>query len=266
MTIPIVPLAAPNEGLPFGCKPLRTCDPAWLRGMRRGAALILGGVGMALLGVIVGVVTLAASRRHEPSSALVVFLLASYLMNLVGSWMLTEPEPGLATQTLGVARTIIRFSLLIGLMNSVFNIALGGQQLAPQATVIVALVGAGAMLASIASSFAQLWYVRQLALRIPNRFLATRAMALLWGVVTCVAAIVFLAVFMAYCSAQMRQTIGTFGLLQVCAFFASVLMFCVICCAVVLGIMYLILLARLAVALGREANLAEQASGSIASA
>jgi hypothetical protein len=257
MTFPAMSGAGADHLPQLELKLLRTSDPRWVRTMRRGANLILGAVAMSLLGIVVAVVSLG--MRREPAMVFVFFLLAAYLMHFVGSWMLTEPEPGLATPSLGASRIIIRGALVFGLMNWVFQIGLGEQRLSQELALLTALVQAGAIFAAIASVFAQLWYVRQLALRIPNRFIAMRALALLWGLVSCVAAIIFLMIFASACSTAAAQSGGTVGLVHVAAMLSAVLMFGVIGCAGVMGIMYLILLARLSGALGAEAKLAEQA-------
>jgi ammonia channel protein AmtB len=66
-------------------------------------------------------------------------------------------------------------------------------------------------------------------------------------------------IFASACSTAAAQSGGTVGLVHVAAMLSAVLMFGVIGCGGVMGIMYLILLARLSRALGTEAKLAEQA-------
>src|SRR5687767_9833717 len=101
---------------------LRFSDPGWVMTLHRGVVLILVGIAVAILGVVVAAAVSAASPGIGRVLATVIQLGSAVLM-VVGSWMLTEPDPsGLGEDRYGASRKIIRITLLIGVANQLLTL------------------------------------------------------------------------------------------------------------------------------------------------
>jgi hypothetical protein len=172
--------ACPECGTPVGRSIhgdlLRYSDPEWVRKLARGASLILLGitiiVGGAIL-VLIAVLMGAISRQGQEAVNQVIGVGGNVVI-LVGSFLLTEPDPsGLGEDQYGTSRKVIRVMLVFSVLNSLVGflasvVPPSGHQL------VMGLAGLFG-LAGIVGFFAQLQYFSKLALRIPDPNLAGRA-------------------------------------------------------------------------------------------
>lgn len=148
---------------------LRHADYAWLSTVARGAIVMLASVGV---GIACGVAAALIKRTADP---LTVALLGSVgpVMTIVGAWMLTEPDPsGRGEQDYGIARKTSRVALCIAMFVRFISLLPSIAEMSPQATIIVGVITIVGGLVSMSGQFAQLTYMRKLAMRIPNESLS----------------------------------------------------------------------------------------------
>jgi hypothetical protein len=105
-----------------------------------------------------------------------------YVMILVGSWLLTMPDPsGLGEDRYGTARKVIRVTLLIGVGEQLLSLAQIVFVVSPDVHAALTFVGVLASIAGIVGIMAQLQYLGKLALRLPDPELARQAESIKWG-------------------------------------------------------------------------------------
>ncbi len=163
---------------------LRYSDPGWVRKLHRGTRLIIWAVVVIVLGVIVGVALGIGLNNAVLAAALpVTAMLIGYVLYLLGTWLLTEPDPsGLGEDQYGTSRKIIRIALLLGVVNQAMEIA---RQFAPIPEALrstLTLIGFAFSVAGLVALFAQLQYLKKLAMRIPDQPLANRARFLMYAI------------------------------------------------------------------------------------
>ena len=178
----------PECGTPVGISVhgdlLRYSDPQFVETLRRGVRFILWGFLTVFLASILAGILGVALRGTAGGSPLVIHFLAfvGYLPLLIGGWLLTVPDPsGIGEDSYGTPRKIIRFSLAVGLVNHLINIAIGVGPVAPAVLLALRSVSFAAAMVGLVGEFAQLYYLRRLALRIPDADLSERARFLMWA-------------------------------------------------------------------------------------
>lgn len=162
---------------------LQYSDPKFVEGLERGVRLMLWGM---LISVVFAFIAGLGASFLAGSPARIIFQilpLAGNVVMIVGLWMLTEPDPsGIGEDRYGQIRTLVRLTIIIGLVDQVITIAMqiaGALPPALRAALITTLVIAAIF--QIVAIFAQLEYLRRLALRIPDPELVQRARAVMWG-------------------------------------------------------------------------------------
>ena len=164
---------------------LRFAQPQYVRKLARGVTLILWGI---LVSILVAIAGFMWRVQAAPQVMANLMALLGGLVGLVGTWMVTAPDPGRLDEAWEFnARRLIRLTLLIGLGTHVVN-ALGAAFVRSSP----ASAGAGIPLSvlafllgvvSLVGQVAQFVYFRKLALRIPDDRLARDTRALMWGFV-----------------------------------------------------------------------------------
>jgi hypothetical protein len=163
---------------------LRYSDPGWVRKLHRGIRMIIWAIVVIVLGVILGVALgIGMGNATIAAAAPVTAVLIGYVLYLVGTWLLTEPDPsGVGEDQYGTSRKIIRIALVLGVINQAMEIA---RQFAPIPAALqstLTLVGFIFSLAGLVAIFAQLQYLKKLAMRIPDPQLAGRAHFLMYAI------------------------------------------------------------------------------------
>jgi len=162
---------------------LQYSDPKFVETLERGVRLILWGM---LISVVFGFISGFGVTVLAGSPARIIFQilpLAGNVVIIVGLWMLTEPDPsGIGEDRYGRIRMLIRLTIVIGAVDQLVTIAMqlsGALPPAVRAALITVMVIAGIF--QIVAIFAQLEYLRRLALRIPDLELVKRAREVMWG-------------------------------------------------------------------------------------
>jgi hypothetical protein len=170
-------------GLSFHGDLLRFSDPSYVRTLRRGVNLMLWSVLVIVVTTFISGFGAAVMRGSRSGSGFGILPFFGYLLNVIGAWQLTEPDPsGLGEDSYGTARKLIRITLIIGLVNQVLSTAmLLAGPLAPALRLALQSIAFVAALVGVAGTFAELAYLRKLAVRIPDDSLAERARVLMWG-------------------------------------------------------------------------------------
>ncbi len=178
----------PECGTPVGFSVrgdfLRYSDPAWVDTLRRGVKLILWYV---VLAIGVALFTALAKRglglsTGESATVTLVASLGAYAVYIAGAWFLTEPDPsGLGEDRYGTVRKLIRVTLLIGVGQYAVNLATEFDHQPPAVSLVLAVVGGLAGIASLVGTFATFVYLGRLAARIPDLDAVRRCRTLIWG-------------------------------------------------------------------------------------
>jgi hypothetical protein len=157
----------------FDVRLLGDSDPEWVKKIRLASNLLLLSV---VLNFLSGV-------SDKFASELVGLLLGvgSTVVNLLGAWFLTEPEPD--TPESG-GQTVLRVALRIVSVitaGGAISVAMGSLMENP-----LMLLGGFALLAAIPQFFLFLLYLRILVKRIPNDSLAMECMIVMIGLPSCI--------------------------------------------------------------------------------
>jgi hypothetical protein len=229
-------------------------EPAWAATLQRGTLLLLIGLLVLIAGAVVGSAERAPGHRLGMIGAVVGF--AGHLFYVAGGWLLTTPDPGgLCEDQYGTSQRLIRFAVVVGLADKIVGFARQTQAFPPAAYLAITLLGSAATLVSLVGLFATLTYLSKLARRIPDDALADRARTVMWGIgvpygVIAVGTIV--TVLMMLGSGQPRARGGRSPALLAfgCVGGLSALVL------LVFGVIYLVLLGRLARRFGEQAAIA----------
>lgn len=172
----------PECGTPVGLSTrlplLCYADPDWLKKVVRGLTIILW---MILVGLLAGVLSVVLQQVGQREFGQILALGAG-IVSLYGVWLMTTPDPsGIGEDPNITARKVVRFALVVGLVSQVLGIV--SQNVAPAPPVmwlVWGLIGA-CTLVGLVGEFAKFIFYEQLARRIPDRALATRARFLKWA-------------------------------------------------------------------------------------
>ena len=251
----------PECGAPVGVAVhgplLRYGDPQWVRNLSRGAGVYFWGIIVGiLLGIVAGLFVLAVGKWVAPVLGMIGQGVALY-----GAWLLTEPDPsGIGEDQYGLARRVIRLSLLCGVVQFFINFSTGYAQFSRELTVTLMVASGAASLLNVMGQFAMLRYLERLAQRIPNPRHSARARFLFWAYGGALAFVVLLGGVIGiagYLAAGRGMAPGT-GAVSMLAGLAC-LMVPVGIALVVFLVMFLVLLYRLQVAFDEQAKFAQYA-------
>lgn len=227
---------------------LRFSDPQFVATLHQGVRLMLWAILVIVIGAIAAAVTTALRRASGLSFGVQLLPLAGSLLNVIGAWLLTTPDPsGIGEDQYGTARKLIRFSLAMSLLNDIISFD-RNMALPPAVNLVLQIISGLSALAGLIGAFAQLQYLEKLATRIPSDALSNRSRVIKWGLgISYGVVVVFglLALVFAQSGASPPAAIvggciaGLAGL-----------------AAIVFGIMYLFLLISFSNALGEQTALA----------
>ena len=164
---------------------LRFCDPNWVDTLRRGVAMIIGGVAVIFLGILVTIPLAFAVADTNPE--LIVILMAAavvvgYVLMTVGWWFLTQPDPsGIGEDQYGTARKIIRVALIVGIAQSLLALVVAFASVDEGLMMGLSVVILLAAVVGVVGLFAELSYLKDIALRIPDQKLSDRAHFLMYA-------------------------------------------------------------------------------------
>ncbi|HRK30033.1 MAG TPA: hypothetical protein PLD59_03065 [Tepidisphaeraceae bacterium] len=161
---------------------LRFSDPNWVDKLRYGVNLTIAGVVVAIFGTL-ALVLLSNSLGTGPAQLLMVAnAVIIYSLFFVGAWLITQPDPsGLGEDQYGAARRLIRITLLIGLANTLLQLAPEALEMPETVITMLQLMNVVASIIAVVGTMAQLKYFAKLNLRIPDAKLASRANFLFWA-------------------------------------------------------------------------------------
>jgi hypothetical protein len=183
-----------------------------------------------------------------------LFIVTQLLM-LAGSWLLTEPDPsGLGEDKYGRSRKIIRFALVVGLINTVLENVLRTGAIPPDLRLTVQVFNGIAAIIGLIGYFAMLNYLSKLALRIPDQVLAGRARTIMYGIGVSYGIIIVFGIFMAIAGRAMGTAAGSPAPMM----FAGCIMMIAVIVLLIFGIRYILLLDSLRRRFGEQAEAAEQ--------
>ncbi len=233
---------------------LRFSNPAWVRTLQRGVRLIIWGVVVIILGALLAVVL--AVTVPAVGLAAVAVPLVGYVLTLVGTWRLTEPDPsGLGEDQYGTSRRLIRITLVMGVIDAALDVVSELITVPPMIAVALLFLAIVFGIAGVVGLFAQLQYLKKLALRIPDVKLAGRAHFLMYGLGIGYGLFALVGVSVAIATrfgagGAAGPPIGIVGALGCSAAVIGV-------AVIVFAIMYLLMLERMGKRFGEEAHLAE---------
>jgi hypothetical protein len=161
---------------------LRYSDPQWLKTLRRGVNVILVGI-VLMIFTMAAAFGLAFAKPAHMTLIMGLISMGNGLVFLAGAWLLTAPDPsGLGEDQYGKARKLIRVTLLIGLVNNAVSFAASMQGFYKEVTIVIQVIGLMAALVGLVGQFAQLYYLKHLALRVPDLKLSARANFLMYAI------------------------------------------------------------------------------------
>ena len=187
---------------------LRYSDPTWLDTLRRGTNFILWAIVVAILSFVAS--ALAGRGGSDLGAVLKAGLtLVFFALNLVGTWLVTTPDPsGLGEETYGVARRVIRVTLLLGAADTFLDFVQEIITMPPVVHLSMKLFGMLALIASLVGTFAFMQYLAKLAMRMPDRALSARANFLKWAFLISFG-LVFLVAFLAALTSRADGAAGS---------------------------------------------------------
>ena len=230
---------------------LRFCNPEWVDTLGRGAYLVVWGFVVIIAGAVLSIIIGLASGQSATtggSARLVQQLTGAigWIMTTVGWWLLTQPDPvGLGEDEYGTSRKIIRVALVLNVFSQVLNFFVNAEAVSFQLAITFLVIQLLLAIVIVVGFFAQLTYLKKIALRIPDLTLSGRAhflryaFAISYGLFIAVAGV---AAILAINAVRSQRPPG--GELAAVGCFALI----VGLAALVFAVMYLFLLA----ALGRQ--------------
>jgi hypothetical protein len=169
-------------GLSYHGEMLQFSDPTWLDTLHKGSRTFVYGVAVIFFGVIL---TLIVGVATSPLTAQVLgglTGLAGWILITLGWWFMTEPDPsGLGENQYGVARQIIRIALIVSVAQQLLEILARVFAGSETATIGLRVVAFVLGIVGVVGAFAQLNYLKKLALRIPDEKLSNRANFLMYA-------------------------------------------------------------------------------------
>jgi hypothetical protein len=223
-------------------------NPDWLDTLRIGVNLILWSVVIQILAAVVSAI-LGRGGWSLPGGLL---SLSAGVIQVAGIWFLTAPDPGgLGDERYGTSRKLIRITIIVGLAQSLLNLAVQNTSLPPAAAAVFAIIGAIAGLVGVVGTFATLNYLSKLSMRIPDLALSARARLLMWGVGVPLSVLVLVGVV------ALVAVKGAGGAAVPLVAAGCIAMVCGLA-LIVFGIMFLLMLERLKTALKNQAGIARR--------
>lgn len=153
---------------------LRFSSPDWVEGLASGMNWIVAGILIAILGACV---ESQAARATAQVNLVEVVILALGIVSVVGFWMVTAPDPAREQdEPWWAARSLARSSVVLDYALNWLGLGTGAMH--PWLAAVLAVL---IVVTSLVKMIAGLVYARQLALRIPDRKLATECRQIMWG-------------------------------------------------------------------------------------
>lgn len=168
-----------------GSNHLQFSRPEWVEQLATGMNWIVAAIVIGFLGgcVMRGLMSTAAT----PAGGLLqqtLFNSVVALISLIGYWKVTSPEPRMPDdQREETLRQLARGASVLN-----FVLGLGAVAIASAPPVAAVLYTAATLIVSVVLMFSIFLYARRLALRVPNRELASQTTFVMWGIVACTAA------------------------------------------------------------------------------
>jgi hypothetical protein len=175
----------PECGTPIGLSThgdlLRFADPTWVEKLAQGVRWMLWGI-VVSIGVGISGVCLTGITAGGPAIQEVLGLLGS-LVAVYGAWLLTAPDPSrIGEDRYVTARKVVRFGLIIGLLNQGIMIGIEASPTVSKYVAIFLVIPAILCgLVGVVAEFAKFLYMEKLAGRIPDPKLAGFARFLRWA-------------------------------------------------------------------------------------
>lgn len=237
---------------------LRYSDPAWVRTLKRGVSTIILAIVIMVFVVIASIFVAVARSASISTLTWVAGTIAAYACYLIGSWMLTTPDPsGIGENEYGTARKIIRITLAIGVADSGIDLIPALINLQPSLRMMLQAAGILASICGVIGTVAQLQYLERLALRIPDVRLSSRAGFLKTALPTAQGILILVSIVSVLTNGgQSGPGMMAMGcIVALCAL-----------AYLVFGIIYLLLLEKLGKRFGVQAEIASQTWARITSA
>lgn len=234
---------------------LRFCDPGWVTTLHKGAqAFVIGVVVIVLGSIVVGVMGAATGSAAAAALLVGLVVLVGWGLTVLGWWRMTEPDPsGLGEDQYGTSRKIIRFALIVGIVQQLLNLLV--KMLGPESSVTIGIqvLALVAGLIGVVGFFAQLTYLKKLALRIPDQALSNRASFLTYALPISYGLIIVAGGFLALTVRNAQPGSGAGGALAGFGCFMAIVGIAVI----VFAIMYLFLVEKMGKRFKQEADAAQ---------
>lgn len=228
---------------------LRFCDPNWVDILRGGASLFIWGIVTIFVGSIAG--SFLQASTGSPVLAILA-ILAGWVLTTVGWWKMTEPDPsGLGEDRYGTPRKIIRIALIVSIFAQVIDHLPQLTKLDPASALAVQVVAVVLGLVGIVGFFAQLLYLKRLALRIPDAQLSGRAGFLMKALPISYGAMIVLGILAALMMRNSSPPSGGLGGLGCAAGIIGITV-------LVFGIMYLLLVEKMGKRFKEQAAIARR--------
>lgn len=245
-------------GMTLNGELLRYADPAWVRKLQNGCITILIGVGAVFLVVALTIAAAIITRSEEISTRIgSIGNFVGAIIAACGVWMLTTPQPcPIGEDALATTRKVIRILVIIGLFTGAMSIATTIPNTPESLKSALHWITVGAGFLALIEQVAKLHYIEDLAMRIPDAPLSERADFLKFTMPAATALLLILSTISrlfitppstAKPSAPTPAAIGVGCLSGV---FGIALL--------VLTILYIIMLVKLAIEFGRQAQLAKE--------
>jgi hypothetical protein len=217
---------------------LRFCDPTWVDTLHRGTRLFIWGIVIIIIGAVIG----GAMKQAGVASIGGLATLAGWVMMTIGWWLMTEPDPsGLGEDQYGTARKIIRIALIVSVAAQALQLATPYIVTSYESLIAVSVVSFALGVVGIVGFFAQLNYLKKLALRIPDRQLSGRAHFLMYAISISYGVLIAVGLIAVFVIRQAATGGGSTSGLQSIGCFAAIVGVCVL----VFGLMYLLLVEKM---------------------
>ena len=232
---------------------LQFCEPSWVETLQKGAQTFVIGVVVIVLGSIVAGLIGAATGSGAVALLVGLVVLVGWGLTVLGWWRMTEPDPsGMGEDQYGTSRKIIRVALIVGIVQQVLNLLT--RMFGPESAVTIGLqvLALVAGIIGVVGFFAQLTYLKKLALRIPDQALSNRANFLLYALPISYGLIILAGGFMALTVRNGQPGAGAGGALAGFGCFMAIVGIAVI----VFAIMYLFLVEKMGKRFKEQAQIA----------
>lgn len=249
-------------GMTLNGELLRYADPAWVRKLQNGCITILIGIGAVF--VVVALTIAAAIITHSPEISARIGSIGNFVgavVTALGVWILTTPQPSpIGEDELATTRKVIRILLILGLCSGALSIVTTIPNVPETLKTALHWITIGAGFLTLIGQVAQLQYIEQLAVRIPDVPLSERADFLKFAMPAATALVLILSAISRFFfttpntatppATPTMPTPAAIGVGCLSAIFGIA--------ALVLTVLYIIMLVKLAIEFGRQAQLAKE--------